>query len=611
MKTLKLFNAVLAQASSEKPHVSEDGYVIEPAALWAKDKIVRYYKKEALNGNDLNKTFHKSWQKIKDSTRAELAFEQILHYLSTYGTNFQGEIYIPDEVVDVPGIKVVFKVVRAYTKKQLTEKCLGMLKSGMALKEETVDDLLETLVGELGYKFTGKEGVKNKEAVVKIADLYGVIPDDFMGFFRYVIFRTTNSTLVIKNPATVKAIKESKYNPTVQFQKFGLERMAEHFNRFKPLFLAFKPKCPKVINLISKLSKTKHKPLVQNPLNLVTQRKLTAKDTHWLDNATPYALLKALSAVFHRAFGQTAFVYKIRNGKSYAKESVGGPVNRVNYNYLLKYLKGRLSLKGLKLFIPEDVVYATPTSEKMYVGNIPMGTKFYGDKLAVGIYWKNSWGAHDLDLSGQCLSGKVGWDAEYGRGGSDGDGLMFSGDIVDAPDGAVEYLYAQKGLPGPTLVLNNVFSGEDECGFKIIVGRGDGIDKDYMMNPNNLFVEVKVQSVQKQSIIGMLIPEGKRQSFVLMNIGSGQVRVSGRSEHDTVARVALTQEWGMPLSLNELVVEFGAKLVKDREDADIDLSLDSLERDTFIKLFESPKPKAKKKAVKKKAPKRKRKAVLA
>ena len=114
MKTLKLFNAVISKESSEQLFVSEDGYIIEPYALWAKDRIIDYYKKESLNGNDLNKTFHKSWEKIKNSTRIELVIEQILHYLSTYGTNFQGEIYIPNEALEVPDTKIVFKVIKAY-----------------------------------------------------------------------------------------------------------------------------------------------------------------------------------------------------------------------------------------------------------------------------------------------------------------------------------------------------------------------------------------------------------------------------------------------------------------------------------------------------------------
>ncbi|MEE9214687.1 MAG: hypothetical protein V3U54_07810 [Thermodesulfobacteriota bacterium] len=594
MKTLKLFNAVVEKKSDKKHFVSEDGYVIESGALWAKTRIVNYYKKEALNGNDLNKTFHKSWKKIKDSTRGELLVHQILHYLTTYGTGFQMEAYIPNEIVKLPKTKIVFKVIKAYTKEELINKALRMLKSGIALKEETVNDLLSVLVDDLDYKFTGDEGIKNKEAVVKIADLYGVIPNDFMGFFRYILYRATESTLIIKNKRTIETVQKSSYNPAAQFKKFGLAKVAEHFNRFKPLFLAFKSKCPKVINKISKLSKTNHKPMVQNALNLVTQRKLTVDDNHWLANATLFALFKALNAVHLRLNGQNTFLYKIRNGKSYAKESKVTSVNEHNYNYLIKYLKGRFSFNGKKIFIPEDVVYALPTSEKMFVGNIPMGSKFYGNKLAVGIYWKNSGGARDLDLSSINVDGKVGWNRSYY---DEDQNLMFSGDITNAPDGAVEYLHAKKGVAHPTIVMNNVYSfsgsdwGEDTtgktCKYKIIIGRGDRIDRKFMMNPNNLFMETNVESVQEQSIIGLFLQEGKRQAFVVLNFGAGQARVSGGNEHSATARVALTQEWSNSLSFNTIVEALGAKIVQKSKDADIDLSLNTLERDSFIKIFES------------------------
>lgn len=598
MKTLKLFNAVVAKPTKSKRVVVEAGYVIEPAAAWAQSTIQEFYRKEALAGRDLNQTFHKSWATIKNSTRGELAVQQILHYLSTYGTDFTGDIYIPDEVLNVPGLKVVFKTIRAYTKEELTKKALGLLQSGVALKEETVDDLLTVLVKELDYTFTGKEGIRNKEAVVKIADLYGVIPDDFMGFFRYILFRTTNSALIIKDGKTIAAIKASTYNPELQFVKFGVERLAEHFNRFKPLFLAFKKKCPKVINEISRLSKTKHKPMVQNPLNAVTSRALVLADVHWLDNATPYALFKALNALHLRMQGQTVFAYKVRNGKSYVKEGAGNFI-RKNYTTLLRYLQARINLKGVKIYTPEDVQYAIPTSEKMYVGNIPMGTKFYGEKLAVGVYWKNDGGARDIDLSGLAAVGKVGWNSSYGRGG-DGSGLMYSGDITNAPEGAVEYLYAQNGCPGPTLVFANIFSGEPEgVAYKIIVGRGDKINHSFMLDPNNLFMEASVKGVQVQDILGLFATAGdKRQSFTLVHVGAGHARVSGYNESATLARVAFNQEWRDPLNFEEMVTELGAKIVDSPEKADLDLSLDKLEKDSFIKLFEpgfKPKPKAKKK----------------
>jgi len=594
MKTLKLFNAVIARKSTDKPFVSELGLVIEPNALWAKDRIIDYYTKESLNGNDLNKTFHKSWKKIKESSRYELFIDQISHYISTYGSNFEDEIYIPNEIVNIPEGKLSFKVIKAYTSNEMKLKCLSLLQSGIALTEETIDDLLTVLVDELGYTFTGKENIKNKEAIVKIAENYYVYPDNPVEFFRYVIYRTTNTTLLIKNNDLIELIKNSSYNPTQIFKNYGLERLAEIFNRFKPLFLAYKSKAPKTVNKIGKLSKKYHKPLVSNPLNDVTNTPLSNSDLHWLDNATPFALFKALSACYTRMKGQDTFLYRIRNGKSWVKESPAiisikkrGEIflmHERNYEILLQYLKKRFDLTGKTVFIPKNIKYALPTSEKMFVGNIPTGTRFYGEKLAVGVYWKDDWGANDLDLSGLNIGGKVGWNSSYNQG--DGE-LMYSGDITSAPDGAVEYLYANKGLDNPTLVKNNVYSGGSDCGYKIIIGQGDKVSRNYMMNPNNLITEVKCDSIQKQTVIGLITPKKNKQCFVLLNFGAGHTRVSGYSEVSDLAIKALYQQWNKPLSLNKILKELGAELSETNDEVDIDLSLDTLEKDKFTNLFKA------------------------
>ncbi|MEY8760872.1 hypothetical protein [Chryseobacterium tongliaoense] len=582
MKTLKLFNAVVARKSDEKPFASELGFIIEPNAIWAKKEIIQYYSKEKLNGNDLNKTFHKSWQKIKESTRTELFFEQISHYISTYGSNFQDEIYIPDEVLNVPGLKLTFKVVKGYTKEEMQDKCLSLLKSGIALKEETVDELLYILNKELGYTFTGKENIRNKEAIVKIADLYHIYPENPVEFFRYVIYKTTDTTLLIKNDELINAIKESKFDATSLFESFGLEKLAEIFNRFKPLFLAYKNKSPKTINKISKLSKVYHQPLISNPLNNATNLLLENGDLHWLENATPFALFKALSACHARIYGQDTFVYRIRNGKSWVQKGKSTAVNQKNYDFIISYLKSKYDLSGKKIYFPENVEFGLPTSEKMFVGNFPTGTRFYGERLAVGIYWEDAWGAYDLDLSGLNISGKVGWNAAYNQ---DNGQLMYSGDMTSAPKGAVEYLYASNRFNTPTLIMNNVFYGENDCGYKIVIGKGDHISYDYMMNPNHLFAEVKCNSVQKQTILGMLLPKEGKQCFVLLNFGAGHSHVSGNTEVSMMATSALYQQWYEPVSFNKLVEELGATVTSEKKGADFDFSLETLEKDSFIQIF--------------------------
>ncbi|MBC8147044.1 MAG: hypothetical protein H8E98_03545 [Bacteroidetes bacterium] len=584
MKTLKLFNAVLAKPTKEiNPFISDEGFIIAPQAMWAKDQIIDFYLREKLNGNDLNKTFHKSWLKIKESSRFELYIDQIIHYISTYGSDFKDEIYIPNEILDVPDTKLKYKVIRALTKDELISECFLMLNSGIALKEETINDILTILVDTLKYTFTGNEKIKNKEATIKIADLYGVYPSDTMEFFRYVIYRATGQSLLIKNREVIAAIKNGNYNPSAAFNKFGLEKLAEVFNRFKPLFLAFKKICPSTINKISKLSKKYHKPLITNPLNCATYVELNKNDIHWLDNATPFALFKAISACHSRMKGQDNFVYRIRNGKSWVKTSAVTDVNGKNYNFLIEYLKTRFDFSGTKFYVPDNVKYALPTSEKMFVGNIPTGTRFYAKKMAVGIYWENKWGANDLDLSALNIGGKVGWNSDYKQGNGS---LMFSGDITDAPSGAVEYLYAKNGLNDPTLILNNVFSGLSDSTYKIIIGKGDKISRNYMMDPNNLFMETTCQSVQKQMVLGMIIPKKDEQCFVLLNFGAGNARVSGNNAHSNTATKALYQQWKRPLGFNKIVKILGGEIINEKEDGAIDLSLDNLDKNTFIKIFD-------------------------
>jgi hypothetical protein len=588
MKTLKLFNAVISKPSNiVDPTITENGFIIMPNALWAKDRITEYLEKEKLNGNDLNKTFHKSWQKIKDSSRFELLIHQILHYLSTYGSNFEDEVYIPNEVLELPDVKLKFKVIRAYTKDEMKNKCLDLLKSGIALKEETINDLIEILVDKLDYSFTGKEGIKNKEAIVKIADNYNVYPNSNVEFFRYIIYKTTGQTLLIKNDDMIENIKVSNFNPTIHFKRFGLKKLAEIFNRFKPLFLAYKTKCPKTINKISKLSKKYHKPLIMNPLNELSSTLLTNNDIHWLNNATIFSLFKALSYCFLIMQGPDAFVYRIRNGKSFVDEKNVKNKSNIfsNFQFIFKYLSDKYDFSDKKFYFPKDIYFALPTSEKMFVGNIPTGTKFCGEKLAVGIYWKNSWGARDLDLSGVNIGGKVGWNSVYKQGRGS---LMFSGDITDAPNGAVEYLYANKDLNNPTLIQNNVYCGNINSKYKIIIGKGDDISQNYMMNPNNLFTEISTQGVQEQMILGLFLPEnesGSKQSFVILNFGSGQTRVSGWSEISKIATRALYQQWKNPLSFNLLIDLLKGKFVDKPEKANYNFSLDNLEKDSFTNIF--------------------------
>jgi hypothetical protein len=47
----------------------------------------------------------------------------------------------------------------------------------------------------------------------------------------------------------------------------------------------------------------------------------------------------------------------------------------------------------------------------------------------------------------------------------------------------------------------------------------------------------------------------------------------------------LYQQWSEAMSFNELVKELGAEITTEKAEADFDFSLESLEKDSFIRIF--------------------------
>lgn len=595
MKTLKLFNCVIDDITkSANDFGSDDLYfpyvanatLVDRNAMWAISQIFDYYNNLKLSGNDLNKSFYKSFETVLNSSRFDLYMDQILHYISTYGTDFEGEVYIPVGNAEAPKLELKFTVVKAVSREEMIEMCLDMLRSGIALKEETIDDLLEILE-DICYMFTGKEGIRNKESLIKIADMHGVLPDDNVEVLRYCVYKATGDTLLIKSEDSIKKIKVSAFNPEEVFVNHGVEKLAQIFNRFKPIFLAFKKRCPSTINKIAKLSKGFHIPMKANPLNEVTCRKLGMADVSYLStNATPYALFRAMNAMSSRLYGQSSFCYRIRNGKSWSKEGSKANCDILIHNIdaVQKIVKRRFNLEGVSVYMPDDVEYTLPTSEKMFVGNIPTGTTFYGDQLAIGVYWENSWGAYDIDLSAVSLEGKkIGWNAAY----YNKDGITYSGDMTDARNGAIEYLHFQGAVSHPYLVCSNVYRGNDSgVKYKIVIGKGSDVSKPYMMDPNNVMAEVKTATVQKQMVLGIVAPPsvvGGPQGFTVLNFGSGGTRVSGPA---MVRTRAIYEQYALcDTSLRTVLTYLGADLSRSREESTHDLSIDSLSKNSFMKIF--------------------------
>lgn len=598
--SLSLFNSVLSGTDGKASFCKKHGVYVPANAEYATETILSFISEKSLSGEDLNRTFYSSWQTVLDSSRFELFIDQILHYMSTYGTNFEGEVYIPKGELDIPkkDVLLIYKI-GTYTENELKEKALQLLQSGLALTTKTLNDVI-SLLDALEHKFSYADKIKNKEALVIIADKFFVYPESTEEFLRYVVFKATESTLLIKSEKLIEEIKQSNFDVSYLFNEYGLSKLAAIFNRFKPIFLAFKyEKNKAVINKISKMSKKLHKPMVNNSLNKVTQELLTDKDNHWLENATVYALLKALFACYSRVNGQKTFIYMIRNGKGWVKTKDSNfEVCKANYNFIISFMNKKFNGKNKVVYIPENVDYGLPTSEKLFIGNIPFGTKFFSEKIISGLYWKTSDGASDIDLSGISSDKKYGWDASYY---DRYEGVCYSGDKTEASNGAAEYLYVKDSLSSvdfkPILLCANIYSGnKHDVEFNIILGEGDDTSYNYMMNPNNLLFNEKLKTVNRSSVCGLIQKEStNKMSYTAMFFSSGSSAVSYSGGVFDSIRDSLVEQWSNPLSLKDVLKALNFNVINKKhilvdglnQDVyiDFDLSLNKLTKNSFVDIF--------------------------
>ena len=366
----------------------------------------------------MNATFHKSWAKVKNASMEQLVMEQLVHYLTTYGFEALGiynedSVYIPKEKLEIPelkeGIKLV--VIKGYTEQEIKDKVIKLLQSGIALKEDTVKDVF-TVAIEVGFKEKDIELVRNKEIKIAFYDHFGIVPNDPLEFLRYVIFKTTKSTLLIKNKMMISLIKayftHNNINDgkdiTKAFKTYvkdnSLGRLAEIFYRFKPLFLAFRSnkEMKKIVNKIRRLAVEHHKPMQESYLNTITSQlknniaidvKLLQEE---LDKVNIFRKIRLMYALKFRTIETDSILYKVRNGKSFATKFEF--TNQDNAKRILDIVTKSIvndmksKVEGKKVYIPKDVIYALPATEKQFTGNIPSGSCIKVDKdMIFGVHW--------------------------------------------------------------------------------------------------------------------------------------------------------------------------------------------------------------------------------
>lgn len=654
--TIRLFKAVPIKTKAKKKlsqallkETIRNGFIFTEEVIGnylegELSELIRIIKEEVgLSGKKMNSSFHKSWQKVRDADIEQLVIEQIAHYLTTYGKEHpegylvekeiqwgvedlsekvpelsdiemdrvqdDDYIYIPREALKIPKInidKIRLIVIKGYTKKELKGKLLSLLYSGIALGKDTMKDVVNlALYLELSKKEV--RSIKNKEVRTSLYDYLNLIPENPVEFLRLVVFKSIDQTLLIKNERTIEEISSKKNLGVLGLfvkyeEEYGLERLAEIFYRFKPLFLAFRTngKLKTITNRIRKLAKKYHKPILEDYLNGITakikkgevidKKKLLGE----LSKVNTFRKVRLAYALKFRTKAPQSILYKIRNGRGYATE-----FNFENQGAARKILDIVVSsiaddvsqqVKGRKVYLPKNVTYALPATEKQFTGNFPPGTCITVSRdMVFGVHWENVKGRQiDLDLSLVGMDGKYGWDANYR---DEGRSILFSGDMTTAPkpNGASELFYIKRQVAKFFLMLVNYYNFDEslEVPIKIFVGqeRVTRMKKNYMVDPNNILITAQSSISQKQKIVGLLAITDSECRFYFLEVSIGNSITSSTSEFAKNSREYLKSFYQNTLTLNEVLERAGAKVVTTKGKCDVDLSLETIEKDSIIRLL--------------------------
>lgn len=600
-KLITMFHKALKESGAEKNFECVNkvamryGYIVHPDCC-TKD-VEKWAREQSFNPNA---TFYKCWQDITSKNRWELALDQLWHYVTD-------SVFVPNEdPVEIPYKD--FKVIMPATKEEFFDECVGMIKSGIALKPDTINVLVEFITENGFLSKVNLDEVSNKEAQAVLSAKLGILPSDPFGMFRCIVYRYTRTSILIKSAETIYAIKSG--NDSFDFSTLNdkqMKSLASIFYRYKPLFLAMKDgKNNKAINKIRKYAKVYHKPLkkgfwevcLTTDYQIESEKSLIAAAAE-VGNLNNFRKIQLMQSIKERLIGkdQTGKMFIIRSGKMFVREDYKTSCDVEYfvklYNILESSLIDSVRVKACAVKLPKGVELSCPTSEKNFIGNFPFGSyvPMNGDHNVFGIYWRNEWGARDLDLwYTDKLGHRYGWCSDY----TDGKTIIFSGDMIEAIPEATELFYLGHDCTDGNVGVN-VFSGNGRCKFKFFVANED-VDgfsfrrepkhwsKAYMCDPNNIVAETMLEFTDGGlKKIGCI--HNNKIVFMDLRAGNGRVSTSKKAE-------IINQQMGNKVEsyvdLKPILEKAGFTITEDLttlpEDAAY-LDFSNPTRDDLIKLF--------------------------
>ena len=605
---IRLFKSIVGKYDGYSEKALQYGIIMPNCESELVDYAIKLYGKD---GELFNSAFHKSFDTVKNTDELTLLIQQCLHYLTTYGTNFTSPyVYIPAEELEVPNIdvdKIRFVNITAITEEQLKDKIASLCN--IALKQETVNDVVSLIKN---YKFYDiVNSIVNKEVKCQLCKVLNVVPSDPNEMLRYMIYLVTNTTLKIKNQPTIKIIRCLMSYPIHQVEvnealklyvsTEGYEKLASIFITNKDLFLAFKNSDnARIMNKLNKLGKKVRVPYVSNLLDNVTNTNVVLDYNAYgslLDKLPVFKHMALLNTLNYISASPEYMEYKIRNGRTfYAKakpKNIKEIIRRRNYTYAKLANRTLDKIKNKVYYIPNNVEYMLPTSEKQFIGDIPNKSRVTltnNDALIVAIAWETEC---DLDLSIINKSGhKVGWNGDYKANESR---TLFSGDMTHLENGrACEAMFIDadnyKGSVYVNLYSNR--SGVD-IPFKLIIAKADKsaerLERNYLIDPNDVLaiVNLKCSNAERSMTIGTFNVDGDTTTFTFDLDKNGSGMVSRHSEVDDMRLAVNSLKDEIGLTLRDFLANCGATVVdtEPTEGEFVDLSLENISKETLLEIF--------------------------
>ena len=437
---LYLFKSVLPIETKAKCNyldlLLEGVYIMPEARQYLDERLKGFCIREF--GNNVvhyNRTaLFESFKDVDKSNVEQLLVDQLDHYLSVYTQTeeFSSKainsslVYVPVKSETYECEPYIFNatVISSITEEELIKRVKALLSSGIALNAATQDSLIN-IFKAYKNKFN-IDDIKNKEFLMYACKELNLVPKKAEQLLRYCMYRLTSNPMVINSARERKNLfNQVCYHASIvnsilkQYVKEnGVELIAHQFNRYRKLWIILKHagyESATIINRARKLSDKLNRPHKLQVLDRINDKNIDIEDVKKeLEKVTIFKKFSLLNAIYNAKSNDKMYV--IRNGRTYSttKEHTSKASFKIK-NLIFSSIKKDIgkNIKGKRFYIPEGIMYAVPTSQKNFIDNIPMYTRYKMDKNSIiGIHWTNSKdGRVDLDLHYTSKNIHIGWNS--------------------------------------------------------------------------------------------------------------------------------------------------------------------------------------------------------